>query len=165
MVCARVDLVIAVDDPRADDVRALLAAHLSFAHAVTPPGHVHAFDVEALIDPAVTFFSARREGELVGVAALKRLDESHVELKSMHTTAAARRGGVGSALVARLLAVAADQGYRRVSLETGTGEAFAAAHALYRKAGFVPCEPFAGYTVNPYSSCMTITVPAYRQST
>jgi len=79
------DVVIAVDDPRRDDVRALLEAHLAFSRAVTPPGHVHALEIDGLLDPAVTFFSARRDGVLVGIGALKRLDDSHAEVKSMHT--------------------------------------------------------------------------------
>jgi putative acetyltransferase len=150
------DLVIAVNDPRADDVQALLARHLAFAHAVTPPGHVHALDVDGLSDPAVTFFSARRDGALLGVGALKALDARHGELKSMHTAEAARGTGVGRAVLDHLLGVAAARHYRRVSLETGTNDAFAAARALYRSAGFVPCEPFAHYTANPHSACMTL---------
>jgi putative acetyltransferase len=51
------ETMIAVDDPRADDVRALLARHLEFARAHTPPEDVHALDVDGLVDPAVTFFS------------------------------------------------------------------------------------------------------------
>jgi hypothetical protein len=27
---------------------------------------------------------------------------------------------------------------------------------MYAAAGFVPCPPFAEYTANPYSTCMTI---------
>src|SRR6266446_2354240 len=73
------EVVIAVDDPRVDDVRALLEAHLAFSRAVTPPGHVHALEIDGLLDPAVTFFSARRDGVLVGIGALKRLDDSHAE--------------------------------------------------------------------------------------
>ncbi len=152
------DLVIAVDDPRRDDVRDLLEAHLRFAHEVTPAEHVHALDVDHLIDPAVTFFSARAGGVLLGVGALKRLDESHAEIKSMHTAEAARRQGVGRAVVERLLQLAIEGSYARVSLETGTSEAFVAARALYTRLGFVPCEPFAEYTVNPHSACMTITL-------
>ena len=34
------DLVIAVDDPRIDDVRTLLDRHLAVAGEVTPPDHV-----------------------------------------------------------------------------------------------------------------------------
>jgi len=153
-----VDVVIAVDDPRVEDVRALLETHLAFAREVTPPGHVHALDIDGVLDPAVTFFSARRGGVLLGIAALKRLDESHAELKSMHTAAAARGQGVGRAVVDHLLAVAADRNYQRVSLETGTMDAFAPARSLYATAGFTPCEPFGQYTANPNSTCMTIRV-------
>jgi putative acetyltransferase len=150
------DLVIAIDDPRIDDVRTLLDLHLAFARDVTPPDHVHAMEVDDLLGPAVTFFSARRDGVLLGVGALKRLDETHAELKSMHTSTAARGRGVGRAMVDHLLAVAADRGYQRVSLETGTIDAFAPARSLYTKIGFEPCAPFGEYTVNPHSACMTI---------
>jgi putative acetyltransferase len=150
------DLVIAEDDPRADDVRALLERHLAFSRAVTPPGHVHALDVDGLLDPAVSFLSARFEGVLLGVGALKQLDLSHGELKSMHTAEAARGQGVGRAMVDHLLAIARARCYRRVSLETGTMDAYAPARALYAKVGFVACEPFGDYTVNPHSTCMTI---------
>jgi putative acetyltransferase len=156
------DLVIAVDDPRCDDVRALLSMHLAFSYQVSPPEHVHALDIEGLLDPAVTFFSARHDGALVGVGALKRLDDEHAELKSMHTREAVRGQGVGRAMVGRLLAVAADRGYRRVSLETGSTEEFRPAHRLYARAGFAVCEPFGEYTVNPYSTCMTIDLGAER---
>ena len=150
------DLVIAVDDPRNDDVRTLLDRHLAFAREVTPPDHVHAMEVDDLLGPAVTFFSARRDGVVLGVGALKRLDETHAELKSMHTDEAARGQGVGRAMVDHLLAVAADRSYRRVSLETGTMDDFAPARSLYAKVGFHPCAPFGEYTVNPFSACMTI---------
>jgi len=123
---------------------------------------VHALDTAGLLDPAVTFFSARRGGVLLGVGALKRLDRSQAELKSMHTVEAARGQGVGRAMVEHLLSVAVDRGYLRVSLETGTMEAFAAARLLYASAGFVPCEPFGEYTVNPYSTCMTISLDGGR---
>ncbi|MEO8696799.1 MAG: GNAT family N-acetyltransferase [Acidimicrobiales bacterium] len=152
------DFVIAVDDPRAEDVRALLERHLTFSREVTPIGHVHALDIDGLLDPAVTLFSARRDGVLLGIGALKEIDESHAEVKSMHTSGLVRGQGVGRAMVDQLLAVAAGRGYLRVSLETGTMDGFTAARALYAKAGFVPCPPFANYTDNPHSTCMTIAL-------
>ncbi|MBV8690269.1 MAG: GNAT family N-acetyltransferase [Actinobacteria bacterium] len=152
----RGDLVIAVDDPHADDVRELLATHLSFARDVTPEGHVHALELDGLVDPSVTFFTVRRAGVLVGMGALKQLDDTHGELKSMHVKEVARRDGVGRALVEHLLAEGRARGYTRVSLETGTGPAFDAGHALYARAGFTRCPPFAQYWDNPYSVCMTI---------
>ena len=147
--------VIEVDDPRRDDVRALLEQHLAFARGVTPPEDVHALDLDGLLDPSITFFSLRVDGELLGVGAIKQLDPEHAEVKSMHTTAAARRRGVGRAIVDHLLAVAAERGVRRVSLETGAGEAFAPARSLYADAGFVPCGPFGDYRASPNSAFMT----------
>jgi putative acetyltransferase len=149
---------IAPDDPRAGDVRELLARHLSYAGANSPPEDTHALDVDALADPAVTFFSFRVGGELLGVAALKRLDGEHAEIKSMHTAEAARGRGIGRALVDHLVELARARGHRRISLETGSGAAFAPARALYASAGFVPCEPFADYRPSPNSAYMTLEV-------
>jgi putative acetyltransferase len=150
--------VIRVDDPRAPDVCELLDAHLAFSHLVTPPGHVHALDADTLVDAAVTFYAARRDGMLLGVGALKELDPSHGEVKSMHTVEAARRQGVGRAMVEHLVAVAADRGYASVSLETGKMTAFAPARTMYENIGFARCEPFGDYTANPNSICMSLVL-------
>jgi putative acetyltransferase len=147
---------IATDDPRNDDVRALLERHLAFANATTPREDVHALDVEALLDPRVTFVSYRAGGAVLGVGALKRLDDEHAEIKSMHTAQEARGRGIARALVAHLVALARERGHRRVSLETGSGPAFAPARALYAGAGFAPCGPFAGYGASPNSAYMTL---------
>jgi len=151
-------MLIAMDDPRRDDVLAVLRTHWAFAQENTPPEDVHALDLDGLLDPSVTFFSARRGDELVGIGALKRLDPSHAELKSMHTVATARGSGVGRAMVEHLLAFARDQGVARVSLETGATESFAPARALYARAGFVECEPFGDYVPSRNSTFMTRTV-------
>ncbi len=148
--------MISTDDPRAGDVRELLERHLSFARATTAPEDVHALDVDALVESRVTFFSFRAEGELLGVAALKRLDDKHAEIKSMHTAEAARGRGIGRALVDHLLGVARERGFRWVSIETGAGPAFAAARRLYASAGFEPCGPFADYPESPNSAHMTL---------
>jgi putative acetyltransferase len=153
-----VDLIIAVADPNADDVRALLERHLTFARGESPPEHVHALAAGAWTDPDLTLFGARRDGLLLGVGAVRRLDDTHAELKAMHTRAEARGQGVGQAMLTHLLRVAEARGYRRVSLETGTMEAFAPARALYGRAGFRPCPPFGPYTVNPYSVCLTLVL-------
>jgi len=150
--------MIAVDDPRAADVQLLLERHLAFADALSPPEHVHALGVEGLGDPQVTFFSARRDGLLLGVGALKQLDTTHGEVKSMHTAEASRGQGVGRAILHQVLEIAVARGYERVSLETGTMDAFAPARSLYSTVGFTPCPPFGNYTVNPYSVCMTLEI-------
>jgi putative acetyltransferase len=152
------DSEIAVDDPRSADIRELLGFHLTFAHRHTPPQDVHALDIDGLVDPAVTFYSYRVGGQLLGVGALKQLDLRHAELKSMHTTAEARGRGVGRAMLNHLIAVARDRGCHRVSLETGTVAAFIPARSLYASAGFEPCGPFAGYQPSPSNTFMTLSL-------
>jgi len=147
---------IAIEDPRVPDVRRLLAGHLAFARGQTPPEDAHAMDVDELLDPSVTFFSLRRDGALLAVAALKRLDAEHAEVKSMHTVAAARGRGIGRRMLEQLIAVARAEGYQRLSLETGSMAAFAPARALYARAGFEPCAPFGHYRLSPNSTYMTL---------
>ena len=152
------DGVISADDPRAPDVRALLERHMAAMLAATPPEHAFALDVDGLLDPAISFFSFRADGELLAVCALKRLDARHGEIKSMHTTAAARGRGVGRAMLNHLLGVARAEGLRRVSLETGTIAEFAPARALYESAGFTACEPFADYQPSEDNCFMTLSL-------
>jgi putative acetyltransferase len=149
---------IGVDDPNAEDVRELLRRHMEFARDNTPPEDVHALEVNQLVDPGVTFYSYRRDGELLAVGALKQLDGRHAELKSMHTAAKARRSGVGRAMVEHLVGVARDHGFRRVSLETGSTQAFAAARSLYAQAGFTPCGPFGDYPPGRGNTFMTLAL-------
>jgi putative acetyltransferase len=152
------DGTISVDDPRADDVRALLAVHLTFARSQTPPEDAHAMDVDGLLDPAVTFFSYRAGGTLLAVGALKQLDTRHAEIKSMHTAQAARGRGLGRVMLEHLIAVARERGYLRLSLETGSMASFTPARSLYASAGFEVCEPFADYRESPNSTYMTLAL-------
>jgi putative acetyltransferase len=150
------ELVFAIEDPRTEDVTTLLMAHLAFSRETSPAEHVHALDVDRLLDPAVTFFTARRDDILLGMGAIRELDASRAELKSMHTQRSFRGLGVGRAMVQHLLSVAIDRGYAWLGLETGTMLAFAPARSLYRSVGFTDCEPFGEYTVNPHSTCMSM---------
>jgi len=149
---------ISIEDPRAEDVLELLEHHLAFANSHSPPEDVHALDVDGLLDPALTLFSFRLDGELIGVGALKQLSARHAELKSMHTAQAARGRGIGRAMVDHLIGVARQRGVRRVSLETGSMPAFAPARSLYVAAGFKPCGPFGDYLPSPNSTFMTLSL-------
>jgi len=133
------------DDPDAPDVRALLERHHEFNHRHSPPEDVHALDASELSADDVTFFTIRDDGTLLGMGALKQLEPAHAEVKSMHTTAAARGRGVARAMLAHLIETARARGCTRISLETGSQEAFAPARKLYMALGFEPCGPFNGY--------------------
>lgn len=149
-------LTITEDDLSGEDVRALIALHLSGMHAESPACKVHALPLEKLRQPGVTFFAARVNGALAAIGAIKHLDEAHGELKSMRAAPEWRGKGVGEAMLAHLLGVARGRGYARVSLETGRTDAFAPAVALYRKYGFENCDGFADYVVDDFSQCLTL---------
>ena len=151
---------IAVEDPSAPDVVALLEQHLADMHAESPPESVHALEVERLREPHITFLSAREaDGTLLGVGAIAELAPGQGELKSMRTAPEARGRGVASAMVEALLDLARERRYERVSLETGTQSYFAAAHRLYERAGFVECGPFGAYSLDPNSRFFTLELP------
>jgi putative acetyltransferase len=150
------EIAIEVDDPRRDDVRELLQTHLSFSRGVTPSGYAYVLEGEELARSDVTFFSARIGGRLAAIAAIRRLDSSHGEIKSMHTRVDDRGQGIRRAIVEYIIAFARLQGYRRLSLETGTMDAFAPARTLYAKVGFESCGPIGEYTPSPYNTWMTM---------
>ena len=149
-------LDISIDIPSRPDVSALLAEHLADMRATSPPESVHALDVAALQVPAVTFWTVRRQGTLLGCAALKELTTEHGEIKSMRTTATARGSGIGATMLAHLIETARSRGYARLSLETGTQEYFAPARRLYERFGFVVAEPFADYALDQSSAFFTL---------
>jgi len=151
-----VSYTVLPDDPRSPDVLALLERHFEFNRRHSPPEDVHALDASELAGDDVTFFSVREDGALLGMGALKQLDAAHVEVKSMHTTAAARGRGVARAMLAHLVETARASGYTRISLETGNQDAFAPARALYASLGFVPCAAFNGYWEDSTSVFLTM---------
>jgi putative acetyltransferase len=147
---------IEVDDLSRSEVAALLQVHLEAAALESPPESVHALDLEALKAPGITFWTAWEGAQLLGCGALKELDPTHGEVKSMHTARAVRGKGVARCLLRHILEEARRRGYRRLSLETGSMAAFAPARALYAGFGFLPCPPFAGYVLDPFSVFMTL---------
>jgi putative acetyltransferase len=147
---------VAPDDPSKPDVVALLSAHLAFAAASSPPQDVHALDLAGLQAPGMSFFSLREDGQLLAIGALKELGDGHVEVKSMHTAAAARGRGCGRVVLEHLISVARSAGMSRVFLETGSMDEFVPARALYASVGFVECEPFADYQPSRSSTFMTL---------
>ena len=143
---------------RGAGVLALLAEHLADVARHSPPESVHALDVGELRGPDVTVWTAWEGSDLLGCGALKEIDLRHGEIKSMRTASAHLRRGVGSAILEHLIGEARFRGYRRLSLETGSMEAFAPARRLYARFGFEPCAPFADYRPDPYSVYMTLNL-------
>ncbi|WP_324615269.1 GNAT family N-acetyltransferase [Dyella amyloliquefaciens] len=144
-----------VDDLRSAEVAALLQEHLDDMALHSPAESIHALDLDKLRRPGITFWTLWEDGELLGCGAIKQLDETHGEIKSMRTSNRHRRKGVAAAMLQHILDEAQRRGYRRLSLETGSPAAFAPARALYERYGFLPCGPFGDYVEDPYSVFMT----------
>ena len=146
---------IKIDDLQGSAIHALLQEHLQSMALHSPPESIHALDIEALRRPEITFWTVWEDGELLGCGALKELDSQHAEIKSMRTSSLHLRNGVAKNLLNHILEEANRRGYSRVSLETGSMEAFEPARKLYASFGFTYCEPFADYVEDPHSVFMT----------
>ncbi|MCA9934758.1 MAG: GNAT family N-acetyltransferase [Ardenticatenaceae bacterium] len=142
-----------IDSP---DVQALLMAHLESMHQYSPVESIHALTTAQLGDPSITLWCAREEQALLGCGALKMLDEFHGEIKSMRTAPEHLRKGIAQALLEVIIQAARERSLVRVSLETGSHEAFRPARELYMKNGFCVCGPFPPYLEDPYSVFMSL---------
>ena len=153
MPCPVADAIrIVRDDVTHPDVIALLEYHLAQAHENSPPGSVFALDLSGLRAPGTILWSAWEGETLLGLAALKTLDAEQGEVKSMRTAPAHLRRGIAARMLDHVIAEARARGLTRLSLETGSNQAFAPARQLYRRAGFVPCGPFADYVDESFSA-------------
>ncbi len=142
-------------DPTDPRVLALLQDHLVNMRRNSPPARVHALAPEALSSPDITFWCGWSDGVLAGCGALKELSNHHGEIKSMMTSLHCLRQGVASTMLRYIITEATARGYRRLSLETGSGKTFVPAQRLYCKQGFEYCGPFAQYVDDGFAVFMT----------
>jgi putative acetyltransferase len=135
-------IVFRTDDLTGAPTQALVKRHLAGMHENSPP-------------ESVTFWSGWAGDDVAVMGALKRLDDSNGEIKSMRVDDAFRGTGAGRAMLEHILAEAREMGLKTLWLETGSTEAFAPALKLYESAGFVFCGPFGDYKDDPFSRFMT----------
>ncbi len=136
-------------------VQALLQEHLASMAEHSPAESIHALPIAELAASDISFWCGWRGSDLAGCGALKELSPFHGEIKSMRTATSCLRQGVAEQLLQHILSEAVRRGYRRLSLETGSADAFLPAQRLYQKCGFDYCGPFGGYRTDPFSVFMT----------
>jgi len=140
--------------PDALALRTELAADIAarFGGRDTEPG------VKPTAADVLVFLVARDDAAApLGCGALRRIDAKTVEIKRMYVRPAARRTGLGRALLDALEDEARAAGADRVVLETGTEQHEAT--ALYEAAGYRPTPCFGAYAASPISRCYERDLP------
>lgn len=146
---------IKIDDLTGSEIKELIKEHLNGMTLNSPPESIHALNLDQLKRPEITFWSVWEDNELLGCGALKELDCRHGEVKSMRTATSHLRKGVAKRMIEHIIEEAERRGYTRLSLETGSMNAFEPARKLYESFGFEYCNPFSDYIEDPNSVFMT----------
>jgi len=127
------------------DVNDLLNKHFIELRSVSPAGSTHVLDIAGLKDNTIKFWSLWENNEIIGCGALKFLDKEHGEFKSIRIHDNFRMQGQGINVINHLIKEAKKLKIKRLSIETGAGDFFIPARKLFKKTGFIVCEPFAHY--------------------
>jgi GNAT superfamily N-acetyltransferase len=139
-------------------VREMFWEYLQWANARLNQEYEIDLDIEALQEesmreldkftpPDGRLLLAEQEGQLAGVACLRKIKPGVGEIKRMYVRPAFRRKGIGRALAQRLISEARSIGYASVRLDST--RFMRAAHALYRSLGFREIEPYLESEIPP----------------
>lgn len=147
-VVARATGAIVVEPAPAptDDVRALVGELEADLAAGYPPEQRHGLALDAIFQPHIRFFVARRGGAPVGCGGVAMFP-GFAEVKRMYVRPDARGRGVAEAVMAALEAAARASGQTVLRLETGDKQD--AALRFYRRVGFHDCGVFGTYADKP----------------
>ena len=140
------------DNPK---VHELLTKHFVELRNASPEGSTHVLDIQGLKIPSIKFWSLWENNKLMGCGALKFLDKKHGEFKSIRIHKTFRNKGYGIQVIQHLIEEARKLNIEKLSIETGAGNFFLPARKLFRKCGFVECNPFAHYKEDPNSVFLT----------
>ena len=143
------------DSPEVHD---LLIKHFIELRLVSPKGSTHVLDIAGLKDPSIKFWSLWENDELMGIGALKFLDEGHGEFKSIRVNDKFRNSGNGLKVINHLINEAKNLSIKKLSLETGAGEFFLNARKLFTECGFKTSEPFSHYKNDINSIYMSMLI-------
>lgn len=88
-------------------------------------------------------------GAVAAGVAMKPIAEGVCEMKRLYVRPAYRGKGIAQALVTELIRAARSAGYHSMKLDTL--DTMTEAIGLYRRVGFVPCEP---YVFNPFPNAL-----------
>jgi GNAT superfamily N-acetyltransferase len=141
-----------------DEVKRLWLDYLAWGNAELQSRHGFRLPVEEAVEHDVATIEKYQppDGRIVlavrgdracGIGCLKRIGPATAELKRMYVEPAERGSGVGRRILERLLEAAEAAGYERVRLDSV--RFMTAAHAMYRRAGFVEIEQYPESEIPP----------------
>jgi putative acetyltransferase len=134
------------------DIRALIGELNDELSVLYSAEQRHGLDLDAIFQPHIRFFVARRGGVALGCGGVA-LFAGFVEIKRMYVRQSARGQGVADAVMDRLIAETVRSGHNLLRLETGVYSG--AAIAFYRRSGFAACGPFEPYSAMPAQAVVT----------
>ena len=137
------------------DVNKLLKKHFVELKNASPEGSAHVLDISGLQVTSIKFWSIWENDQLIGCGALKILEKTHGEFKSIRVHDNFRGKGMGIKIINLLINEAKKLAITRISVETGAGEFFIPARKLFDNCGFRPCPPFAHYKEDVNSLYLT----------
>ena len=140
------------------EVHELLTKHFVELRAASPEGSAHVLDIPGLKDKSIKFWSLWQDEMLMGCGALKFLEKSHGEFKSIRIHDNFRRMGNGINVTNHLINEAKKLNIQKLSIETGAGEFFKPARILFKQCGFEICDPFAHYKEDVNSVYLTKSI-------
>ena len=136
-------ITIASESPLQDDVRSLIADLNDYLLSLTPPEGCWHMTVEEMAASDTTVFVARDSGKAIACGALRRHADGIAEVKRMWTNPAYQGMGFGGRILNEIMALAREEGFTRLVLETG--DRHPAAWRVYERAGFKRCRPVLDY--------------------
>ena len=137
------------------EVNELLTKHFIELRAASPQGSAHVLDIPGLKVTSIKFWSLWENDKLIGCGALKFLDKSHGEFKSIRIHNDFRGQGYGINVINYLINEAKKLKIKKLSIETGAGDFFIPARKLFKRTGFTICKPFAHYKEDVNSVYLT----------
>ena len=103
------------DDPQVNE---LLKKHFVELRSVSPAGSTHVLDIAGLKDQTIKFWSLWEGNELMGCGALKFLNDTHGEFKSIRVADKFKGKDKGIKIINHLIEQASKLRIKKLSIET-----------------------------------------------
>ena len=140
---------IVIETPLSADRGEMIAELNALLLTLSPPEACYHMTAEEMAGETTTVFVARIDGKAAACGALHRHPDGVAEVKRMYTRLAYQGLGLGGSILDRIIALASQEGFSELVLETG--DKHPAAWRLYERAGFSRCGPVLDYPDSPYS--------------